>query len=86
MTRVSRTFFGLRGQFAVDLQFGHIVDDAIQLPLRVDLGLTTQSEAAQAALLDVAEHRLDQAHAVGIDRTAFGAVDFPAHGAAMGVG
>ena len=86
MTRVSRVLARLRGHLAIELQFGHGVDDAIQLPLRVDLGLTTQRESAQAALLDVAEHRLDQPHAMGVGRAALATVDFLAHGAAVRVG
>jgi hypothetical protein len=83
---VLRAFPRLRGHLAVELQFGHVVDNAEQLPLRVDLGVATQRESAQAALLDVPEHRFDQAHAMGVDRTAFGTVDFFAHGAAVRVG
>ena len=81
-----RMFFGLRGQLAVELQFRHVVDDAEQLPLCVDLGLATQRESAQAALLDMAKHRLDKAHAVSVHRAAFGAVDLLAHRAAVRVG
>src|SRR5574337_361425 len=86
MTPVSRAFFGLGGQLAVQLQFGDVVDDAIQLPLRVDLGLAAQREAAQATLLDMAEYRLNQTHAMGVDRATVGAVDLLAHRAAMRVG
>jgi hypothetical protein len=62
------------------------VDDAEQLPLRVDLGLAPQRESAKTALLGVTEHRLDEAHAMGINRTALVAVDLLAHGAAVRVG
>ena len=86
MSRVFRAIARLRGQLAVDLQFRHVVDDAEQLPLGVDLGLTAQRESPQAALLGVTEHGLDQAHALGVDRATFVAVDFLAHGAAVRVG
>ena len=76
----------LRGDLAVDLQFRHVVDDAEELPLGVDLGFPAQRESAQAALLGMPEHRLDQAHAMGVDRAALGAVDLLAHGAAVRVG
>ena len=71
---------------AIALQLRDVVDNAKQLPLRVDLGLAAQRESSQAALLRMAEHRLDQTHALGIDRAAFVAVDFLAHGAAVRVG
>lgn len=83
LVRAGRAVSRLRGDLAVDLQFRHIVDDAEQLPLGVDLGFSAQRESTQAALLGVTEHRLDQAHALGVDRAAFGAVDLLAHGPAV---
>ena len=59
-------FTRLRGHLSVELQFRHVVGNAEQLPSRIDLGLATQRETAQAALPDVAEYRLDQTHEVGI--------------------
>ena len=44
--RISQVFFGLGSHLAVQLQFGHVMDNAVQLPLRVDLGLGAQREAA----------------------------------------
>jgi hypothetical protein len=83
---VLRAFPCLLGHLAVWLKIGPVVENAEQLPLRVDLGLATQRKSAQAALLDVPEHRLDPAHAVGVDRTAFETVDFFVQGAAVRVG
>jgi hypothetical protein len=86
MDRIWRAFGRLCGHLSVKLQLTHVVDDADQLPLRVDLGLTTQRKSTQATLLDVPKHRLDQSHAVGVDRTTFRAVDFFSHGAAVRIG
>ena len=58
MSRVFRADLRLRGHLAVDLQFRHVVDNAEQLPLGVDLGLSAQRESSQAALLDVTEHQV----------------------------
>lgn len=46
VTPVLRAGLRLGSHLAVNLQFGHVVDDAVQLPLRVDLGLDAQCEAA----------------------------------------
>lgn len=86
MSRVFRALARLRGHLAVDLQFRHVVDNAEQLPLGVDLGLSAQRESPQAALLDVTEHRFNQSHALGVDRAAFVTVYFLAHGATVRVG
>lgn len=54
--------------------------------LRVHLGFSTQRESSQAALLCVSEHRFDHAHALGMDRAAFDAVDFSTHRTAVRIG
>ena len=49
---------------------------AVQLPLALDLGFPSQTEAFKAFVAgDVGEHRLDHRHAVAVDEFAFIAVD-----------
>jgi hypothetical protein len=83
---VLRAFPCLLGHLAVSLQIGPVVDNAEQPILRVDPGLATQRKSVQAALLDVPKDRLDPTHAVGVDRTAFGTVDFSCRVRQCGLG
>ena len=72
---------------AVVHQLLDVVDQAVELPLRVDLVPTAQREPVQAFVVpDVAEHRLDGGEPPAIAVTTLRAVDLALHALCCGFG
>lgn len=61
-------------------QFLDVMDEAEELPLRIDLFLSAQREAIESFVVpEIPEHRLDRGKPLAIKTSAFFTVDRPFH-------
>lgn len=57
----------------------NVVDQRVQLPLRVDFQLASERESAQAFVLEIGKHRLDDRDALVLDEAAPQRVELALH-------
>ena len=67
------------------LQLLDVVDQCKQLPLGIDFASAAEREAAQPVVVQVPEHRFDDAEPPTVEQPPFRAVDPGLHGLGVGV-